>query len=142
MFNPQPKPEKQEKKKKSYTYVRNKTESMPELLKQATIVFNAWVRKRDNGKPCISCRKYLPLQAGHYFNAKNYPEVRFHTLNVNGQCEECNCFKGGNFEKYKEGLIERFGVDSVNILINIIDENRCSFKWDREYLKEIIKKYK
>jgi hypothetical protein len=150
MFKPNLKPAKTEKKKPvplKRSALKKKssfTDSIPSLIEQATIVFNAWIRKRDEGKPCISCGKSLPLQAGHFYNAKNFPVLRFNEYNVNGQCEECNCFKEGSFTKYAKGLTERFPNNDVVHSLNIVmaAHKIHGYKWDREYLIRVIELYK
>ena len=34
-----------------------KVHTIPELIKKAQVVFNAYIRRRDEGLPCISCQK-------------------------------------------------------------------------------------
>ena len=47
-------------------------QTVQELLKLAQVVFNKWIRKRDqeNNLPCISCLNPKPkkVNAGHYFS--------------------------------------------------------------------------
>jgi len=142
MFNPNPKnitPKKEREPLKKKSSFKN---SIPDLIKQATIVFNAWIRKRDEGKPCISCGKYVPLEAGHYYNAKQFPELRLDEINVNGQCIPCNRMEEGNVKGYFDGLIMKYGIDEIKELQTIISKYRqIPFKWEREQLKKIIEQY-
>lgn len=120
--------------------------SIPELIKLATIVFNKWIRQRDtiNDKSfvCISCHKIKSvdvMQAGHYLSAGSNSSIRFNDWNVNGQCVECNCMKEGNQKEYRIGLIEKIGESAVEALE---ESASLPYKWDREFLLDIIKKYK
>ena len=148
MFNPDPK-NITPKVKKTYTLKRSslknkrKVDSIPDLLEKATIVFNAFIRKRDEGQPCISCGQMAVLQAGHYYSAGSFPNLRFKEKNTNGQCEWCNCFKGGNLDKYREGLINKIGLEEVGELDRLaVEYKKAGYKWNQEFLIEIINKYK
>ena len=44
-----------------------KSKTLGKLKQEAQIVFNAFIRKHDEGKSCISCNENKPLQAGHYY---------------------------------------------------------------------------
>ena len=81
---------------------------------EAQRAFNAWVRARDAGKPCISCghpddgtRK---RNAGHYRPAGSNPALRFDEANCHGQCERCNSYLSGNLPAYRIELIRRVGL--------------------------------
>ena len=81
-------------------------------------VFNTYIRKRDEGKPCISCDTIANVKydAGHYFPT-TYGFLRFHEDNVHRQCSNnCNLHKSGNFPEYTPRLIERIGQERVDWL--------------------------
>lgn len=87
---------------------------------EAQTAFNAWIRARDKGWPCISCghpddgtRK---RNAGHYIPVGRSPALRFDENNCHGQCEPCNSFKSGNLVEYRAGLIRRVGLAEVERL--------------------------
>lgn len=92
--------------------------SKPELAKEAQQEFNAWVRARDEGLPCISCGRHHQGQwhAGHYLSVGARPELRFVELNVHRQCAPCNTHLSGNAILYRKGLIERIGSGGVEWL--------------------------
>ncbi|MDB5252292.1 MAG: hypothetical protein JWP27_1461, partial [Flaviaesturariibacter sp.] len=69
---------------------------LPELLKIAQGLFNMYVRLRDQDKGCISCVGGKPEQCGHYFPVGKFSRVRFHDMNANGQCKNCNEVLAGN----------------------------------------------
>jgi hypothetical protein len=99
---------------------RAATETPAQARQKAQAAFNAWVRTRDAGLPCISCghpndgtRKW---NAGHYRPAGTNPALRFEPLNVHGQCERCNSYLSGNLADYRIGLIKRIGLEAVEWL--------------------------
>ncbi|WP_432755343.1 recombination protein NinG [Pseudomonas sp. WMBT8] len=88
-------------------------------LKDTQHAFNAWIRQRDAGQPCISCGTTADVQycAGHYRTTAAAPELRFEPLNVNLQCNRnCNMGKSGNLLGYRPGLIEKIGIEAVEWL--------------------------
>ena len=110
-------------------------------IKKAQIVFNAWIRERDKGLPCISCG--VPdgqgkRNAGHYRPAGLHTALRFEPKNCHGQCERCNTSLSGNLIEYRKGLIKKIGIDAVESLETNYEKKR----WTIEELKEICQKYK
>lgn len=118
--------------------------SIPELIKLAVIVFHKWIKKRDSFDGyfyCISCGKLKgvsQMQAGHYIAGTNSP-LRFNEYNVHGECEGCNCFDPNHLIGYRINLINKIGLQAVEQLET---EAKLPFKWEREYLLDIINKYK
>lgn len=121
--------------------IEKKLVSIPKLTKKAQDVFNAWVRKRDKNKGCISCGSAKVEHAGHYFHAGHYSALRFSEMNCNGQCVQCNYHKHGNQIGYRRGLVERYGEGNVKLLENSVTI-RTVKKWSRFELETIIKMYK
>jgi len=120
----------------------DKVFSLPELLIFTQAIFNKWIRERDKYKPCISSGLVVEtIQAGHYKPAGSYSGVRFDEMNVNGQSVEENCFKSGNEKVYREGLIDRYGLEAVLQLEARANETKF-YKWSRNELQDIINKYK
>jgi hypothetical protein len=80
-------------------------------------VFNTYIRKRDEGKPCISCGTTKgQMQAGHYRSVGSTPELRFEEINCFGQCASCNNYLSGNLINYRINLVQRIGADKVEWL--------------------------
>jgi hypothetical protein len=75
------------------------------LLKQAQLVFNAWIRKRDQDKGCVSCKSKKVRHASHYYAAGSFLGLRFSEENAHGSCEQCNTFLYGNLEAYRKVVI-------------------------------------
>jgi hypothetical protein len=113
-----------------------------DYLKMAQIVFNAYVRKRDEGKGCISCgtslkgRKY---DAGHLFTVGAFPNLRFYEDNVHGQCVPCNQHKHGNVAEYMIRLEKRIGKERFEKLLSL---RNTPAKYTIDELKILIKNYK
>ena len=113
---------------------------LEKLKKKAQDTFNAWIRHRDKDKGCISCGGPVQ-QAGHYFSAGHYSGLRFNETNTNGQCIRCNCYLSGNLIHYRQGLVDRYGHNTVKELEDSA-LLRKSAKWDRAMLELIIENYK
>jgi len=99
-------------------------------IKKAQTAFNAYIRARDAGLPCVSCGVVNPpittggqWDAGHFKTRGAYPELRFNEDNCHKQCKKCNG-GSGNFSKkektvmqgYRERLINKIGIDKVEWL--------------------------
>lgn len=131
-------------KKKAVKIRKNTPESLGRLIQRAVTVFHKWIRERDSSEgmfECISCWKWLPIdqmQCGHFLPAGNNGVIRFHEHNSAGQCIECNCFKDGNQENYRIGLIGKIGLESVEALEAMA---KRPHKWDRSELEALILKY-
>jgi hypothetical protein len=115
--------------------------SISYLLNLAREKCNKYIRERDKYKGCISCGGKVE-QAGHYYKAELFSTLKFNEININGQCNECNCGKEGNLIKYREGLINRYGREEVIKLDHEADRCRkLRFKWDKQELIDIINYY-
>ncbi|MFL1495069.1 recombination protein NinG [Pseudomonas antarctica] len=98
---------------------KEKLKSRADHMRDTQKAFNAWVRERDAGQPCISCGTTADVQycAGHYRTTAAAPELRFEPLNVNLQCNRnCNMGKSGNLLGYRPGLIKKVGAEAVEWL--------------------------
>ena len=100
---------KQKKSKEETKKLKEKLVTKSDVLKATQIVFNAWIRKRDENLPCISCGTFNgKMNAGHYRSVGSCPELRFDENNVHKQCERCNSHLSGNLINYRKGLIARY----------------------------------
>jgi hypothetical protein len=128
--------------------------SVPWLKGKAVEYFNAWIRERDRDGDyftCISCNRTLRIinyehgsnyHAGHYYPGTE-SALKFNELNVNGQCDQCNRHKHGNQTGYREGLIKKYGIETVKQLEYLFAVyKREGYKWDRFFLISIILNYK
>ena len=112
-----------------------KAKSLPKLKAECQKVFNAYIRKRDEGLPCISCGEFKPLQAGHYYPVQGYDGLRFNGFNVNGECAGCNCFDDAHLINYGDNLLERIGEDDfAELKAQAKDYKQNGYKWSRSEL--------
>lgn len=126
-----------EKKKK----LKEKNKTITQLINEAKLPFQKWIRFRDANLPCISCGTDAELNdGGHFYKAEIYRGLIFNENNCHKQCRKCNQFLGGNENNYRLGLIARYGEDFVKDLDKISDENRTK-DWTREEIKQIKQKY-
>ncbi|UWX75355.1 recombination protein NinG [Burkholderia gladioli] len=87
-------------------------------LRELQGAFNAWIRMRDAGQPCIACGRYHQGQnhAGHYRSVGSCPELRFEPDNVHLSCQPCNVHLSGNLINYRINLIKKIGLERVEWL--------------------------
>lgn len=136
-----PKPTRPPKKKKK------KLKSLSSLTKEAQVVFNAYIRKRDSEGDwfrCISCGQTLPIksmQAGHYIAVSRSRFLRFNKNNVSGECQGCNNFNPSHLIGYRANLILKIGSSAVADL-EYHDKHRTPHKFTRGELQELIERYK
>lgn len=129
--------EKRERKEIKEAKQRIKTKA--EWLREAQVAFNAFIRIRDQGKPCISCDK--PDNGNHQRHASHFRSVgaashlRFNVLNVHASCATCNGVKSGNLLEYMKRLPNKIGKDKTDWLLNANFEKRYSI----EYAKRVKK---
>lgn len=119
--------------------------TIPDLIKEAQVAFNAFVRTRDAEKPCICCGAPLgrddiggAFDAGHYRSTGSASHLRFNEDNCHGQTKRCNRYGAGRAVDYRRGLIERIGLARVEAL----ESSNVPRKWTREELIQIAATYK
>lgn len=104
---------------------KERVKTRSQWLKEAQTAFNAYIRARDEGLPCISCGQYVSdadlltgsrMDAGHYRSTGSSPELRFEESNCHAQCVKCNRYLSGVAADYRIGLIQRIGVERVEWL--------------------------
>jgi len=125
--------------KKADRAKREKLKSRADWAREAQTAFNAFIRARDHGQPCISCGRHHEGQnhAGHYRSVGAAPELRFIELNVHKQCAPCNTHKSGNIGAYRPRLIKKIGIEAVQWIEGPHQPKHYSI----EDLKEIKAKY-
>jgi hypothetical protein len=118
---------------------------IPDLVKEAQIVFNQFTRERDRRghQICVSCGRLLDwsgngVDAGHYRSVGSAPHLRFDERNCHAQCKQCNQWKSGNAVDYRIGLIQRIGLEAVEAL----EADNRIHKWQRDELIAIRSTYK
>lgn len=110
--------------------------------KKAQAAFNAFVRERDKGLPCISCGKpdngQHQRHASHYKSVGACRELRYDESNAHASCSVCNNYLSGNIEGYTPRLIEKIGQQEYD-RVNGPQEVK---KWTRESLEELAAYYR
>lgn len=129
-------------KKREREEVRQRKEAIkriPDLIREAQTAFNAYIRIRDAGKPCICCGQ--PLSAGevggmydcgHYRSTGSAPHLRFDERNAHAQRKQCNRWGAGRAVDYRIGLIDRIGLEAVEAL----EAENSVHKWTAEELRQ------
>lgn len=120
--------------------------TIPVLIKEAQVAFNAYIRARDAHQPCISCGAAPPdlsglhagRDAGHYRSVGSASHLRFHEDNVHAQCVHCNQWGAGRAVEYRIGLVARLDLARVEAL----EHNNIPHKWTHEELRGIRDHYK
>lgn len=102
---------------------REKLKTKGEWTREAQAAFNAFIRARDAGQPCICCGRTSmgatsggEWDAGHYRSRGSAPHLRFDERNVHAQLKQCNRYDSGNVVGYRLGLIARIGLAAVEAL--------------------------
>ncbi len=130
--------ERQQKEKESRDKLKIRKLAVKPLkyfTQQAQNAFNAYIRERDKGQPCISCGRNTgaKMNAGHYRTVGANPELRFNEDNCHIQCEHCNSYRSGNIEQYTPNLIAKIGQERFDILMGFHELP----KWKREDYERI-----
>ena len=116
----------------------------PQLVAAAQKAFNAFIKARDAGKPCICCGRPLTFtgvgggcDAGHFRSVGSAPHMRFVEENCHAQSKYCNQRLSGNHAEYRKGLIERIGLHAVER----IEADNTTRKYTKEGLIELARHY-
>lgn len=124
---------------------KEKLKSIRELLAEAQTAFNAFIRARDAGLPCICCGKPFEPQkpggsvdAGHFRSQGAAPQLRFDENNVFAQRKNCNRPGGTTYSAFREGVVGRIGLEAVEAL----EADDSIPKWDRDALVAIKATYR
>ena len=120
-----------------------KGKSLPWLKRKCQEYFNRYIRLRDEGKGCVSCKENHFEHASHFFSVRMYDAMRFDEGNVHGGCAKCNTFLFGNLYYYGKRLPDRIGQERFKELVRRAEESKkTQHKWQRWELIEKIEYYK
>jgi predicted Zn-ribbon and HTH transcriptional regulator len=115
-------------------------------IKTAQAAFNAYVRERDYGQPCISSGREMnwndtngTIDAGHYRSRGSAPHLRFHLWNCHAQSVADNRWASGNNIEYRIRLVEKIGIERVEILESDNMDRKYSIE-DLERIARIFRK--
>lgn len=120
---------------------REGQKTIADLIEEAQVAFNAYIRARDEGKPCICCGKPMErdilgqpkVNAGHWRSRGAAGHLRFDEANCHAQRVSCNRPGGAKVGPFREGMIARVGLAEVERL----ESDNEPVKWDREVLRQI-----
>jgi hypothetical protein len=119
--------------------------TIPDYIKEAQHAFNAYIRARDAGKPCICCGQPLgtgevggAFDCGHYRSTGSASHLRFDERNAHAQRKVCNRWGAGRAVDYRIGLVARIGLEAVEAL----ECSNAPHKWNRDELIAIRDTYK
>lgn len=127
------------------------TETVSSLKKKCDSAFSRLIRFRNKDRMgcvrCITCGKWKPfneMQAGH-FVSRGKNALRYDERNVHPQCYSCNIPLKGNYPRYCEYLIRKYGSDIIEILNREGEEIKQYKVYDLKFLlaefKKELKKY-
>jgi hypothetical protein len=104
--------------KKEVKEAKLKLKSRSDWLKDTQVVFNKYIRLRDQDDGCISCgsKSAYAYHAGHYRSIGSAGHLRFNELNCHRQCSACNTHLSGNLIRYRLGLIRKIGIHATEAL--------------------------
>ena len=119
--------------KKEVKEAKLKLKSRSDWLKDTQVVFNKYIRLRDQDDGCISCgsKSAYAYHAGHYRSIGSAGHLRFNELNCHRQCSACNTHLSGNLIRYRLGLIRKIGIHAVETL----ESDNNTVKWSVEEIK-------
>lgn len=119
--------------KKEVKEAKLKLKSRSDWLKDTQVVFNKYIRLRDQDDGCISCgsKSAAAYHAGHYRSIGSAGHLRFNELNCHRQCSACNTHLSGNLIRYRLGLIRKIGIQSLETL----EHDNNTVKWSVEEIK-------
>jgi len=77
-----------------------------------------YIKYRDRGKLCICCNKPIDIvNAGHWLESGNNPQVRYDENNIHSQKVDCNHYHGGDSGDYEKNLRIKIGDEAVDLLL-------------------------
>jgi hypothetical protein len=123
--------------KRSIREAKERIKTRQDHMKEAQAAVNAYVRLRDANDPCISCDRPATWDgqwhASHFRAVGSNPGWRFNLLNIHRSCSICNAWLSGNIGGYRPRLIEKIGLERVEML----EQESQVRKYDIEYLKRL-----
>ena len=104
--------------KKKKDWVKEKAERKEKIMTKSDweklfqILINHIARLIDHNQPCIATNTMNGKRnGGHRYSVASNPSIRFNLHNVHIQSEHSNVWKGGDNDRYDEGLERVYGLD-------------------------------
>ena len=129
------------KKVKVSTVKKKKPKTRSYYVKQLDKVFSEYIRRRDDGKGCVTCgikKPWQEMQACHYYSRGKYP-TRWHELNVHSGCYRCNVLLKGAYTDYALFMFSTYGAEKIQELYNLANSGE---KIPTSVIKDKIEYYK
>ncbi len=105
-------------KKAKKDWVKEKAERKEKIMTKSDweklfqILINHIARLVDHNQPCIATNTMNGKRnGGHRYSVASNPSIRFNLHNVHIQSEHSNVWKGGDNDRYDEGLIRVYGLE-------------------------------
>ena len=119
--------------RKEVKEAKQKLKSRSDWLKDTQVIFNKYIRLRDQNDGCISCgsTSASSYHAGHYRSIGSAGHLRFNEHNCHRQCAACNTHLSGNLIRYRLGLIRKIGME----LVEALESDNGTVKWSIEEIK-------
>ena len=91
---------------------------------------------------CCSCqtvKQWKQMDAGHYYSRGlgGSSGVYFDERNIHAQCKQCNGFKQGNAQAYREFMLNRYGQEVLDELM--VKDKISSYKGQIPFVGEMYK---
>lgn len=77
---------------------------------------NEIIRIIDYGQPCIATGNGGQIHAGHYVSTGSNRTLTYNAHNIFAQSAHSNNWKGGDDKKYRQGLIDTFGIEYLEFI--------------------------
>ena len=124
--------------KKEIKETKLKLKSRSDWLKDTQVVFNKYIRLRDQDDGCISCgsKSAYAYHAGHYRSIGSAGHLRFNEHNCHRQCSACNTHLSGNLIRYRLGIIRKIGI----LIVEALESDNNTIKLSIEEIK-LLKAY-
>ena len=126
---------------------KEEMKTIPQLIRETQVPFNAFIQARDAGMPCICCGRTEAMgyglaahgwDCGHYRSTGSASHLRFNEDNAHRQLVICNRHGAGRAVDYRIGLIARIGLARVEAL----ESSNATHKWTADELRAIKAEYK
>ena len=103
---------------------KNKFKSRAGLVTKLDKVYSRYIREKysqDDTAVCITCNKVFEISnmdCGHYIS-RRFMSIRYDERNTHPQCVQCNRFEQGNIDVYTQKIIELYGRETLDELIEL-----------------------
>ena len=133
---------KQREQRKDTKRKLDSLKSLPELMSEAQVAFNAYIRARDikAGHGCIDCGKPCEpnkpggsIDAGHYLSRGSSSHLKFNEDNCFAQRKNCNRPGGTTRDAFRAGVEARIGREALEAL----EADHHVHKWTKDELRAI-----